>query len=47
MYRRPAEELPDLPGFRHAPRPARHLVTSFIKESGMIFHDGRRQPVAP
>jgi DNA-binding Lrp family transcriptional regulator len=44
VYRLLAEELPYLPGYRHA---RAHLVTAFIKESGMIFHDGRWQPVEP
>ncbi|WP_199827046.1 Lrp/AsnC family transcriptional regulator [Streptomyces sp. WM6378] len=44
VYRLLAEELPYLPGDRHV---RVHLVNAFIKESGMTFHDGRRQPVDP
>ncbi|MFJ6571382.1 Lrp/AsnC family transcriptional regulator [Streptomyces sp. NPDC091292] len=44
VYRLLAEEFPYLPGYRHA---RVHLVTAFVKESGMSFHDGRWQPVEP
>ncbi|MGW7367428.1 Lrp/AsnC family transcriptional regulator [Streptomyces sp. NPDC054841] len=38
------EQLPHLPGYHHA---RVHLVTATIKESGMVFHDGRWQPITP
>ncbi|MBO3673673.1 Lrp/AsnC ligand binding domain-containing protein [Streptomyces sp. NEAU-YJ-81] len=44
VYRLLAEEIPYLPGYRHA---RVHLVTAFVKESGMVFHDGHWQPVEP
>ncbi|MDH6218805.1 hypothetical protein [Streptomyces pseudovenezuelae] len=44
VHRLLVEELPCLPGYRHA---RVHLVTTFVKEGGMIFHDGRRHAVAP
>ncbi|WP_186768263.1 Lrp/AsnC family transcriptional regulator [Streptomyces qinzhouensis] len=44
VYRLQADVLPGLPGYRHA---RVHLVTTFIKESGMIYHDGHWQAVEP
>ncbi|MGW3283662.1 Lrp/AsnC family transcriptional regulator [Streptomyces sp. NPDC001002] len=44
VHRLLVDELPYLPGYRHA---RVHLVTTFIKESGMTYNTGHWHAVAP
>ncbi|MFJ3904018.1 Lrp/AsnC family transcriptional regulator [Streptomyces sp. NPDC090025] len=44
VYRLQADVLPGLPGYRHS---RVHLVTTFIKDSGMVYREGRWQPIEP